>query len=515
MLINPRYQTARNASRCWPLYSAAAAAELDRRVIAAGTPGFELMQRAARSAWQLIQQQWPEAQRISVLCGGGNNGGDGLLVALYAYQAGLKVRLWLAVNPEQYTREAAQAWQAVQQAGLLPQEGQPDAVSLGQEDVLVDALLGIGLQGEVRGRALDWIQAINASGSSVLALDVPSGLLIDSGCVAGAAVKAEKTLTFIVLKPGLFTGEGPEQAGEVLLADLGVHRETQALEPLAWLQGVEDGRSWLPPRQASGHKARHGRLLILAGQAGMGGAAILAAQAALRSGAGMVRLLTAPENVPAALVCQPEILVEAWPTAEELDDLRWQLKAAFDWADSLLIGPGLGQSALAAHLWQASWDFTGPVVVDADALNLWAAGVQPLVAHLHSWVITPHPGEAARLLGCSVQEIEQERLKAVDLLALQTGSVSLLKGAGTCIAAAGGEAPPWICPFGNPGMGVAGMGDLLSGCIAALLAQGLSAQEAARLGVRLHAQAGDRAAGEQPRGLLPSDLLPELRRGVN
>ncbi|SFC39241.1 NAD(P)H-hydrate epimerase [Marinospirillum celere] len=513
MLVNPRNRFTRQASSSWPLYSAQAAASLDRQVIAAGTPGFELMQRAARSAWQLIQQQWPDVRQISVLCGGGNNGGDGLLVALHAFQAGMKVRLWLAADPLNYQKEAALAWQAVEQSGLSPQTGAPDAHDLQEDELLVDALLGIGLKGEVRGEIKTWIQAINASKTPVLALDTPSGLLVDNGQLAGSSVQAAVTLTFIVLKPGLFTAEGPEYAGEVWLADLGLQGEDFQEQPLAWLQSCQDASRALLPRKAGGHKGDHGRLLILGGQAGMGGAVILAARAALRTGVGMVKLLTAAENVTAALVSQPEIMAAAWP--EDKAALDEQLKEAFAWADALLVGPGLGTDQQAQQICQAVGSFEGPVLVDADALNLWAQGWQPPVAEQRPWVITPHPGEAARLLGWSVHEVQQQRLKAVNLLALKTGSVALLKGAGSCCAEQGGQALPWVCPFGNPGMGVAGMGDLLSGCIASLLAQGLEPLVAARLGMRLHAQAGDQVAADQPRGLLPSDLLPFLREGVN
>ncbi|WP_114417264.1 NAD(P)H-hydrate dehydratase [Marinospirillum perlucidum] len=516
MLIDPRRQSPADPSAAWPLYSAASAAAIDQQVIAAGTPGFELMQRAAKAAWQLLRQRWPKAERISVFCGGGNNGGDGLLLALLAQEAGKTVRLWITGDPSAYIGEAAEAWAAVQAAGLQPEAGEPEL--LDQDEVLVDALLGIGLQGEVRGRIKEWIEILNASSTPILALDTPSGLLVDEGAVAGCAVKAQLTLTFIVLKPGLFTGQGPAFAGRVFWADLSITQEQIEEEPLAWLQAREEGQKLLKPRQADGHKVSHGRLLIVAGQTGMGGAALLAAQAALRSGAGMVKLLTAADNVMPVLVSQPELLVEAWQ--QDPEALTEQLEENFRWADALLIGPGLGQGAVAQHLWETSWLFSGPCLVDADALNLCAAGVKPSAQlATDNWVITPHPGEAARLLGWSGAEIQKNRLQAVRLLALQTGAVSLLKGAGSCCQRpdeiTGESYLPLICPFGNAGMGVAGMGDLLSGCIAALLAQGLHASQAAALGMRIHAQAGDKAAGDQPRGLLPSDLLPFLREGVN
>ncbi|MBE0505763.1 MAG: NAD(P)H-hydrate dehydratase [Marinospirillum sp.] len=503
MLINPRRQS-RSTPR--PLYTASACAELDRQVITAGTPGYELMQRAARSAWLLLQQRWPQMQRINVFCGGGNNGGDGLLVALYAAQAGMAVRLWLAINPADYCNEAAQAWADVAAYGLQPQTTEPTAVDFAEDEVLVDALLGIGLQGEVRGKLVDWIAAINAAKAPVLALDTPSGLWVDSGEFGHSVVRADITLTFIACKPGLFTGRGAEVCGEVLLSDLGIKPEDWPVQVVAGLQ--QQMSHPLSPRKAAGHKGDHGRLLIIGGLTGMGGAALLAAQAALRCGAGMVKVITAPEYVAAFLAAQPEIMVEALQ-----DKPQQQLQRAFDWADVLLIGPGLGQSPLAHELWQASWNFNGAQLVDADALNLWAAGLTP--PNCPQRVVTPHPGEAARLLGLLVDQVQQNRLRAVNQLVQHTASVVLLKGAGSLVATPDGQQLPLICPFGNPGMGVAGMGDLLSGCIAALMAQGFSADQAAQLGVRIHAQAGDQAAGDQPRGLLPSDLLPYLRKGVN
>ena len=503
MLIHPHLSV---QPRLLPLYTAAACAELDRQVIAAGTPGYELMQRAARSAWLLLQQRWPQARRISVVCGGGNNGGDGLLVALYAAQAGVAVRLWLSGDPADYRNEAAEAWAEVAAYGLLPQTSEPTAADFAEDEVLVDALLGIGLKGEVKGKLADWIVAINASETPVLALDAPSGLWVDSGEFGASVVRASITLTFIACKPGLFTGRGAEVCGEVLLSDLGIQPENWPVPPVARLQQQASHR--LPPRKAAGHKGDHGRLLIIGGLSGMGGAVLLAAQAALRCGAGMVKVITSPEHLAALLAAQPEIMVEALQ-----DEPEEQLQQAFDWADVLLIGPGLGQSQLAHKLWQASWNFSDPQLVDADALNLWAAGLQP--PNNSQRVITPHPGEAARLLGLSVDQVQQDRLQSLTQLVNQTAAVVVLKGAGSLVAAPEKQSLPEICPFGNPGMGVAGMGDLLSGCIAALMAQGLTAHEAASTGVKVHALAGDLAAGDNPRGLLPSDLLPYLRQGVN
>ena len=514
MLINPRQPSQQESL---PLYSATACAELDRLVIAAGTPGFKLMQRASRSAWQVLEQRWPQASCINVFCGGGNNGGDGLLLALYAAQAGYQVCLWLAVEPRSYKNEAAKAWQDVVAYGLQPETCDPSQVEFTAEEVLVDALLGIGLKGEVRGQLVTWIKAINAAPSQVFALDTPSGLLVDTGQLAGTAVEADLTLTFIALKAGLFTGSGVDASGEVLLSNLGITASDWSVEPSAYLQ-QNNQTSPLPARKKNNHKGSHGRLLIIGGLTGMGGAALITAQAALRTGAGMVKVLTAAEHLAAFLATQPEIMVEALGVSSTAQ-LEEQIMAAFLWADVLVIGPGLGQSELAKQLWQLSFKFAGPVLVDADALNLWANGLVPPANSQR--VITPHPGEAARLLkrllNKNQREVLGDRLTTVTQLAQITQSVALLKGAGSLVVdySPSGIKQPMICPFGNPGMGVAGMGDLLSGCIAALMAQGLTAYEAAQAGMKIHALAGDMAAGNQPRGLLPTDLLPFLRKTVN
>ena len=510
MLIDPRQPS---QQEILPLYTAAACAELDRLVIAAGTPGFKLMQKAARSAWQLLVQHWPKAECINVFCGGGNNGGDGLLLALYAAQAGKKVRLWLAADPINYKNEAAQAWQAVVAYGLQPETCDPSQVEFTAEEVLVDALLGIGLKGEVRGQLVTWIKAINAAPSQVFALDAPSGLLVDTGQLAGTAVEADLTLTFIALKAGLFTGLGVDLCGEVRLSNLGITASDWPVAPSAYLQ-QNNQVSPLPIRKKNNHKGTHGRLLIIGGLTGMGGAALITAQAALRTGAGMVKVLTAAEHLTAFLATQPEIMVEALAASSKIQ-LEEQIKAAFLWADVLVIGPGLGQSELAKQLWQLSFKFTGPMLVDADALNLWAKGLVPPANTQR--VITPHPGEAARLLHKTQIEDLDDRLAVATELALTSQSVALLKGAGSLVVdySPSGVKQPIICPFGNPGMGVAGMGDLLSGCIAALMAQGLTAYEATQAGMKIHALAGDLAAGNQPRGLLPTDLLTFLRELVN
>src|SRR5690554_4067542 len=419
----------------------------------------------------------------------------------------------MRAKPSSSDTRAGRAWQAVAAYGLQPETCDPSQVEFTAKEVLVDALLGIGLKGEVRGQLRAWINAINAAPSQVFALDAPSGLLVDTGQPAGLAVEADLTLTFIALKAGLFTGLGVDLCGEVRLSNLGITASDWPVAPSAYLQ-QNNQVSPLPIRKKNNHKGSHGRLLIIGGLTGMGGAALITAQAALRTGAGMVKVLTIAEHLAAFLATQPEIMVEAL-AANSKTQLEEQIKAAFLWADVLVIGPGLGQSQLAKQLWQLSFQFTGPMLVDADALNLWAKGLVPPAKRQR--VITPHPGEAARLVHKTQIEDLADRLVLATDLALTIQSVALLKGAGSLVVdySPSGVKQPIICPFGNPGMGVAGMGDLLSGCIAALMAQGLTAYEAAQAGMKIHALAGDKAAGNQPRGLLPTDLLPFLRELVN
>ncbi|WP_416885786.1 NAD(P)H-hydrate dehydratase [Marinospirillum sp.] len=485
----------------WPLYSAAAIQTLDRLAIETGVSGFSLMQAAARQAWQLAQRHWPSCQRLAVICGTGKNGGDALMLAVFAQRAGVEVDLYLAQPMQLQIEEVALAWQAIQEAGLKPQLLAAQEVDLAGYDLVVDGLLGVGLQAALRPPYAEWIERINLSGCPVLALDLPSGLNANTGQPSPIAVVADLTLTFIGWKLGLFTGRGRDYVGALFLADLGVPaRVTSPPAPLAELRGKMPALQ----RPASAHKGQQGKVLILGGV--MAGAAILSAQAALRAGAGRVRLLMPPEAVSSVLLAQPELMVQSWTLGDEAG-----LVAALNWCEVLVIGPGLGQDARSRALFQAALAWSGPRVMDADALNLLAQLGGLLDAQT---VITPHPAEAARLLSCHVEQIEQDRLAAVKQLAQQTQAQVVLKGSGSLIAGAQSGVPD-LCPFGNSGMAVAGMGDLLTGCIAALMAQGRTPYEAACQGVLLHARAGDQAAGASPIGLLPSDLLKYIRQGVN
>ncbi|WJW74826.1 NAD(P)H-hydrate dehydratase [Thiohalobacter sp. IOR34] len=483
-----------------PLYSAAQSRELDRRAIEQhGIPGYRLMNHAGGAAFAALRRHWPDARRIGVLCGAGNNAGDGYVLARLAAEAGYQVALCSLVDPGRLAGDARRAWQAARDAGL---EVQPWRGRLPAGEVQVDALLGTGLQRELAGEWRAAVEALNAAATPVLAIDIPSGLQADTGRVLGCAVRAELTVTFIARKLGLYTGEGPEHAGRVLFDGLAVPSEVyREIVPLASLIGKRWVRDRLPPRPRTAHKGQCGRVLVVGGQPGMGGAALLAGSAAARGGAGLVSVATAPAHAAALLAARPELMVHG---VEGTMALRPLCQAA-DW---LALGPGLGQGAWGRTLWAAALGSGRPLVVDADALNLLAA--EPL--RRDDWILTPHPGEAGRLLGCGAAAVQADRLAAVRELQARYGGVVLLKGAGTLIAAAEGV---WLSTSGNPGMASGGMGDALTGLIAALAAQGQAPAVAATAGAWLHGAAGDRAARGGERGLLAGDLIEALRGVLN
>ena len=483
------------------IYSAAQVRALDaweiekRRV-----PGFTLMTRAAEGALKILRARWPQAKRVAVVCGGGNNGGDGYVLARLAQLAGLEALVLAAAPPDRLTGDARRAMEEWLATGGSAHPFVADALS--GSDVIVDGLLGIGLSGAPRAGTLVVIRAINAAKRPVLALDIPSGVNADSGEVS-EAVRAQVTVSFVALKSGLFLGAGPEHAGDVLLDDLGVVApQTPQFAPL--MRRIDEGElvSGLPPRARASHKGTHGRLLVIGGGAGMPGALRLAGEAALRVGAGRVTAAGAPDNLLAVTATRPELIYLPVSASTSLDD-------AIRACDVLAIGPGLGTGDWARRVWSQALSAAVPVVVDADALNLLAANPGKLPA---DWIITPHPGEAARLLGVEVRAIQADRLGSARELHSKYGAVAVLKGAGTLVASAAGLA---ICDRGNPGMATAGMGDVLTGVIAGLRAQCTESAEAARLGVLVHALAGDSAAQGGQRGLLASDVIGELRGWVN
>ncbi|MBA4285371.1 MAG: bifunctional ADP-dependent NAD(P)H-hydrate dehydratase/NAD(P)H-hydrate epimerase [Xanthomonadaceae bacterium] len=485
------------------LYSAASVRELDRRAIeVCGIPGYTLMQRAASAAWTAARWHWPNARRIAVFCGPGNNGGDGYELARLAQAAGCAVQVYecetLPRRGDALT--AREAWRSL---GSV-QPWSPE-VALADIDLIVDGFYGIGLSRAPTGDSAAAIAAINsahAAGAAVLALDLPSGLDADTGAAPGAVVDADLTVTFIAMKPGLRTGRGPAQTGTVELASLDVPIAVHdGLTATASLIDKAELQGWLPKRRRTGHKGDHGHVLLIGGDHGMAGAILLAARAALRAGAGLVTVATRAAHAAALTAAQPDVMVRSIESVAELAPLLAR-------ADVIAIGPGLGREPWGQAMFAAAIDAALPKVVDADALNALAEAPR----HRDDWLLTPHPGEAGRLLGIGTVEVQRDRFAAVRALQQRFGGAVVLKGAGSLIR---GASTLRVCPYGNPGMGVGGMGDVLTGISAAFIAQGLTLEAAAAAAVTAHAVAGDRVAERGERGLIASDVVEALREVVN
>jgi ADP-dependent NAD(P)H-hydrate dehydratase / NAD(P)H-hydrate epimerase len=486
------------------LYSAAQVRALDAHAIETlGVPGYTLMKRAGEASLRYMRSRWPTAYRVAIVCGSGNNGGDGYVLARFAQAAGLTVSVFATAPREALKGDARQAFDDFAASGGRAQEF--SAARLGEEELVVDAVLGTGLRNAPRADLVPIIQGINSSGRPVFALDVPSGLDSDRGIAPGAAVRADCTVTFVGLKTGLFIGDGPEYAGTVYFDDLGVAAPASpAFAPR--LERIVDAEvlQALPRRARGAHKGDFGRVLIVGSGFGMPGATRLAGEACLRVGAGLVTVAVAPENVAAIASGRPELI--CLPLGEpEL------LAEAIDRAEVIAIGPGLGRSAWAHRALDYVLASQKPLVVDADALNLIAEAAR--CPPRDNWILTPHPGEAARLINGHSDDIQRDRLAALSQLVERYGGTVVLKGAGTLVGAPGRT--PGVCERGNPGMASAGMGDVLTGAIAGILAQCKDPWLSARVGVLVHAMAGDAVARTGERGLLASDVARELRTCVN
>ena len=541
-----------------PLYSAEQLRRADAAIIESGIEGYALMNRAADAALRALRARWPVARDLLVLCGGGHNGGDGYVLARLAQQAGLAVRVLAVSDVARLRGDTARAAAECRSAGVAlahdaAVELDPAALDALCErefarcDVLVDAIFGIGLNAEVGGPVARIIAllgggpvvgaarrpavgaarlpGVGAARRPVVALDIPSGLCASTGRVRGVAVRADLTVTFIAQKLGLFVGEGPALAGEVLLDPLGTAESLIARgagAPRLRVLGANALRASLARRARAAHKGDAGHVLVIGGGVGMPGAARLASESALRAGAGRVSVLCAEAAVvPVAAGCA-ELMVRA---IGSLADLAARVAAA----DALAIGPGLGTGdwarAVVRAALAAAHQAGRPTVIDADALNILAAnaGAEALVGALpEHCVLTPHPGEAARLLGCDSATVQADRLSALRALQVRYSATIVLKGAGSLISGDLPQDPPWLCPAGNPAMAAPGMGDVLTGVVAALLGQGVLPPAAARLAVLWHAMAGDAAAvsaagaaGEgavwaMDRGVLASEVSAQL-----
>ncbi len=479
------------------LYRADQVRELDRLAIAGGISGYELMNRAGQAAFRLIRERYPESRNIVVYCGRGNNAGDAYIVARLALQAGLPVRVFAVASPEKLSGDAATACQSFIHAGGKIALYRSEIIQTA-EALIVDGLLGTGLNREVSGIYAEAILQINRSVKPVVALDIPSGLHADTGKAMGCTVRAASTITFIGRKQGLYTGDAAEYCGTVIFSGLDVPEAVyQTFEPASRL--LQAAR--MPKRHRCAHKGDNGHVLIVGGDTGFSGAARMAAEAAARVGAGLVSVATRRSHAGILNMGCPELMCHAVERADELQVL-------LEKANVVVLGPGLGQTDWAIELFNTVLSCTKPLLLDADALNLLACRYQ----RNRRWLLTPHPGEAARLLGQSVAEVQRDRFVSVSRLQEKYRGTIVLKGSGTLIH--DGQTVH-VSSTGNPGMASGGFGDVLSGVIAGLIAQGVQPEAAAYAGVYWHGKAADQLAEQGERGLLASDLMPCLRALVN
>ncbi|MBM3213319.1 NAD(P)H-hydrate dehydratase [Candidatus Poribacteria bacterium] len=502
-----------------PVLSAGEMRAVDRHTIdVVGIPARSLMEHAGRALADRVRNVVGNDGSIAVVCGKGNNGGDGLVAARFLHGWGFRTTVYLTVERDELGSEPLACLQATERVGVpVSSISTPvalDATSFTAHAWLVDAILGTGLSGGACGHAARVIDRINASRRPALACDVPSGLDATTGQVAGPCIRARETLTIGFPKIGLLLYPGADYVGRLSTADIGFPRQAiDAASVSLWQVERSDAAARLPVRRKNAHKGDFGRVLLVAGSSGMAGAAALTSEAALRAGAGLVTLAT-PRAVVGSLASRlTEVMVASLPdtpdgcvSPEAVPSIRARAKSA----DVLAIGPGLsasdGARATMANL-AADWS-TLPtrMVIDADGLNhLAAIGATSLPAGA---VLTPHPGEMARLCRTTVDAVEKDRIGIARSLSAECGAVVVLKGVPTVIAAPNGLA--YLNPTGNPGMATAGSGDVLTGLIAGFSGQGLDPVDASILGVYLHGLAGDLAAATLGASLLAGDILSHV-----
>jgi len=497
---------------------------LDRITIEkVGISGIVLMENAGKAVADFITERWPPSAKVYIFCGPGNNGGDGLVVARHLFNRRYQVKVFMGVDKEKIKGDAATNYQIACNMGVnikhvsslselpFPQESTGE-----RKPIIVDALLGTGAKGSPRGIIKEMVNVINRCRAIKIAVDIPTGVDADTGEVAGEAVKVNYTITFAYPKRGVYLYPGIDFSGEVKVVDIGIPKDIIEKEKIDIRVELLSSENFSPEifyRRPSSHKGEFGHLLVLAGSAGMTGAAALACMAALRIGTGLVTL-GIPESLnPVMEIKLTEAMTLPLPeTKEKTFSLKAmeQIESFQKRCQALVVGPGLSRNSESQELVREILRrFEIPLVLDADGINAIQGKTEIIASYQGPLVITPHPGEMARLVGISVAEVQRDRIKAALNLSKNTGKVVVLKGAGTVIAEPEGKC--WVNTTGNPGMASGGVGDVLTGTIGGFLAQRMDVLMAAKLGVYLHGLAGDLAMKTKGQScLLATDIIENL-----
>ncbi|MGI5876601.1 MAG: NAD(P)H-hydrate dehydratase [Dethiobacteria bacterium] len=500
---------------------------IDREAIEQlGIPGLMLMENAGLQVVKFIQSNWksPGKGKIIIICGKGNNGGDGFVISRHLHRLGYHLETWAMGDISDYKGDAAVNYHVLLQLGFTVFQASKDNLlgrlsDLGETDLIVDALLGTGIENLVRGPLKKIIAAINDSAAEVVAIDIPSGISADSGAVMGTAVKANYTVTFALPKRGLLLFPGVKYAGRVLVVDIGIPKKLTGCSEIK--ENLITGyfvQARLPRRQLDSHKGSNGRVLILAGSPGMTGAATMAGEAALRGGAGLVYVGTAEEISYIVEGKLKEVITLGFPGDGKgnmtVDGVKQIAKQAGN-CQALAFGPGLKPDAETLKLYsELAKEINVPMVVDAGGLGALALSPEILLKNNRSLILTPHPGEMSRLTGIDIANVQQKRWELAAAKAAEWNAVVVLKGTNTVIALPNGDV--YINPTGNPVLATAGTGDLLTGLIASLLAQGLQPEMAAICGVYIHGLAADLLSSESGKaGFIAGDVLQMFPRAIN
>lgn len=498
-----------------------------------GIPGIVLMETAGSAIVRVIEQHYPTCQRIGIFAGKGNNGGDGIVIARQLAHIGRDVRLFLVSPPDSFTGEAQINLQIARNLGLrieeiltgMAVESDPFLNHIASCELLVDAIFGTGLRGTVRDPIATVIDAINRLPIPILSVDLPSGLDADTGHPLGTCVRADRTVTIGLPKRGLLMHPGAELAGKLEVLDIGFPEQVVDAQNIKvnWTTAAQVSQ-WMPPRPSASHKGSYGRVLVVAGSTGMTGAAALASEAALRAGAGLVTLATPKHLNPILEGLLPEVMTLPLPETDAGSLAASATSTILEFAEKtksiLAIGPGLSQHPETVSLVHQlirenrAQGLDLRMVVDADGLNALAQDKETISLLTNEAVLTPHPGEMARLTKTPIPTLESDRIGTAQQFASKYGVTLVFKGAPTVTSDPNGNL--WINSTGNPGMATGGMGDVLTGVIAGLMAQSIPSERAAALGVYLHGLAGDIVAERlgMP-GLTASDVLKAVPQAIS